>query len=1076
MRLYPFLKIINSIHNGLGSKKMKKAVISIIIAAVFLLTALSICIPATSSDVDGAPSGNWNSGYASGSLPMSGSNYLINSAEDLARFSIEVNNGNRFDGRTILLTRNINISAHFFTPIGSDSNRFQGTFNGQNYEITGLSIEKSDRDNQGLFGVIGANSTIKNLGLIGSNVGGNNNVGTIAGINYGIIQHCYSKDGTFDGNEYAGGIVGNNSGIISNCYNKSKTTGQNYQTGGIAGINTNKIENCYNTGEIFGVGVGGITSKNSGTISHCYNTGLILGWMPYGITSINDNGIVSYCYNIGGLVPVQGGARGPLAPVNYTNSYHLNTGTGGLKLKTNYYELSGITATKNLNGFTTANWVFTEDDFSGSEYKVYFPQLRAFAVDGSPTMKADSLQSVEYVPGITKVSDLHLPPSLNKLSEFNYEIYDELDFIYFMTKINDGSYTATIDRFILRNDIHLYAMPIAPVGTVERPFRGTFEGGGHVIYGFRNDSANGNNQGVFGSIESTGKVTNLGLVNSIIRGNDNIGGIAGSNKGVIEGCYTNGSVSGNNDVGGLVGTSSGTINDCYNLSSVGGVNQVGGIAGSNSGNITACHNNAIISGTDNIGGIAGITNGTIGECYSMGSVSGRNVVGGLVGTNNGMINGCYNLSSVSGGDWIGGIAGSNNADKTIQRCFNSGPIQGNNNIGGITGSNPGKITDCYNTETITGTGTAGGIAGITSTAIEYCYNIGSITGTYIGPITGNGSIREGTCYWLNNFENGMNMDDMMGTDVLNTTMSALKDRGWASTPSVGSDDIRTSYRPQIFILADSKNPVIKAVSLKSVIHETGKMTPVIPHFEEYNYKLGEIVSSKALPSEMPQNVTGIYSWLNGDQRIVSLSTTIAVVFTPTNGSSNDYKEIIFYLDVRASLYPQNSRYVYTYGDYLSDMDPDENLIAGMGGKYVWSKEILLKSLGKQIVRMTYLPVSCDPIELDIEIDVLKPSLDGNYRYTIGEKLQTTDTVGEKTIGTIKGQLKPAEDVVFDSLGSKTITILFIPNAADCEILEFQIDVSVDPIPIKDNSRELIIACAIIITGAIISICYILRKW
>ena len=978
---------------------MKKTVVSILFAAIFLLSALSLCIPAIPSDIDGAPSGNWNSGYASNSLPKNGSNYLITCAEDLARLSIEVNNGDTFSGKTILLTKNIDISAHYFTPIGSDSRPFRGTFNGQNYEIAGLNIENGEKNNQGLFGIAESGATIKNLGLTKMKIFGNLHTGGITGRNFGTIQNCYTKDGGIDEKEYTGGIAGSNSGVISSCYNTSNISQMtNSTSGGITSINTNTILNCYNTGDVLGIASGGIVSTNDGTISNCYNTGDVGGRNPHGIASTN-NKTISNCYNISQHLPILGGINGPIAPTGFTNCYSLSvTKSEGIRTIESYYQLSGIAAEKKMTGFSTSNWVFTKADFSGSEYKVYFPQLKVFSIDGTTTMKADSLQSVEYIPRVTDFNAVPIPTSLNNIGNSTYEINDEYDYIFFVRKINDGTFTSSNDKFILKNDIHISALSFRPAGNVGHPFNGTFDGNRHVLNGFKNENTNWYNQGIFDYIGPSGKVMNLGVINFTIHCKENIGGIAATNAGTIEGCYT------------------------------------------------------------------------------MGSITGENIIGGITGTNNGIIEGCYSQSSISGKNWIGGISGYNNANKTIQKCFNTSQVNGISIVGGIVGSNLGIIQDCYNTGIISGTDEVGGIAGRTNVSVGYCYNIGAVSGT--NPIVGNGPVDEDTCYWLDTFENGISMDDMTGGDVFESTMPALKNRGWISTPSIGSGDNKTAYRPQIFIIADNKNPVISNASLESVIYETGKVTPTIPHFEEYIYILGEIISSKDPPLQMPKNATGKYTWINGGERITSLNTTeVEILFTPTGGSVDDYKETVFYISIKVSLPAQNSTYQYTYGESLSALGPAETPITGMGGKYVWSDaNDILKSLGRQTVKMIYLPEGYDSIELEIEIDVQKPVIDGEYRYFVGKELFETDVVDEKIIGSISGHIECSENVTLDSIGTNVINVLFVPDDRNCEVIEFQLEVFVDPIPIKDNSKELIIACAIIITGAIISICYILRKW
>ena len=97
-------------------------------------------LPALAS---GTPDGNWNSYTIAPDI--SDSTYIIDSAEELAWVAEQVNSGvTTFSGYTINVTQVIDLSAHYWTPIGTSStitsNSFQGTFDGNGHKISGLSI------------------------------------------------------------------------------------------------------------------------------------------------------------------------------------------------------------------------------------------------------------------------------------------------------------------------------------------------------------------------------------------------------------------------------------------------------------------------------------------------------------------------------------------------------------------------------------------------------------------------------------------------------------------------------------------------------------------------------------------------------------------------------------------------------------------------------------------------------------------------------------------------------------------------------------------------------------------------
>jgi len=110
--------------------------------------------------------------------------YEIGTAKQLLNFAQEVNKGTgTFDGKTVVLTNNIDLSGYAWTPIGAGEVDgkwigFNGSFDGQGYTISNLNITKGGGWN-GLFGLIGrgttgisetvTNVTVKNVVIDGAN-------------------------------------------------------------------------------------------------------------------------------------------------------------------------------------------------------------------------------------------------------------------------------------------------------------------------------------------------------------------------------------------------------------------------------------------------------------------------------------------------------------------------------------------------------------------------------------------------------------------------------------------------------------------------------------------------------------------------------------------------------------------------------------------------------------------------------------------------------------------------------------------------------------------------------------------
>src|SRR5574344_664730 len=149
-----------------------------------------------------------------------------------------------------------------------------------------------------------------------------------------------------------------------------------------------------------------------------------------------------------------------------------------------------------------------------------------------------------------------------------------------------------------------------PIGDFSNNFNGTFDGLGHTISDLYINRNSTTYVGLFGYINNSSTVKNIGLTNVDITGNLYVGGLAGENNGLIQNSYASGSVNGNEQVGGLVGRNwgGGRVQNSYSTGTVEGNIQAGGLVGRSQGS-------------------------TIENSYSNGSVNGNLHVGGLVGLN-----------------------------------------------------------------------------------------------------------------------------------------------------------------------------------------------------------------------------------------------------------------------------------------------------------------------------------------------------------------------------------------------------------------------------------------------------------
>ena len=220
-------------------------------------------------------------------------------------------------------------------------------------------------------------------------------------------------------------------------------------------------------------------------------------------------------------------------------------------------------------------------------------------------------------------------------------------------------------------------------------YAGIFDGKGHSISGLYanlydapvEDSEYAFNKksfaGLFGL--DAGVTRNLGIMDSYMRGEYNIGGICGSAEGgTIQNCYSAATVCGDSYIGGICGRSrsNSIIENCYNAGYIyGATRSIGGICGDNYSTIESCYNIGIIEGNFMVGGIVGGSSGSgntiwLKDCYNRGSVIGdtRDIggIGGYIGYS--LVENCYSQATVSGNTNVGGICGDGRAD-TFQNTY-----------------------------------------------------------------------------------------------------------------------------------------------------------------------------------------------------------------------------------------------------------------------------------------------------------------------------------------------------------------------------------------------------------------------
>ena len=181
-------------------------------------------------------------------------------------FALSNNLDSATTGYTTLASASANSGAGF-VPIGNNTNRFSGTFDGVGHTIDGLFIYRLSTYYVGLFGYT-TSSTISNLGLTHADITAQSYVGGLVGVNGGTITNSYAT-GDVLGNDSVGGLVGFNGGTITNAYATGSVPSTGTNVGGFVGSNYGTITNAYATGSApsTGTNVGGFVGENGGTIT-----------------------------------------------------------------------------------------------------------------------------------------------------------------------------------------------------------------------------------------------------------------------------------------------------------------------------------------------------------------------------------------------------------------------------------------------------------------------------------------------------------------------------------------------------------------------------------------------------------------------------------------------------------------------------------------------------------------------------------------------------------------------------------------------------------------------------------------
>lgn len=308
------------------------------------------------------------------------------------------------------------------------------------------------------------------------------------------------------------------------------------------------------------------------------------------------------------------------------------------------------------------------------------------------------------------------------------DIYTVINDITSLQNIN----SALSNQYVLSTDLDNSNVSFTPIGSLASKFTGNFEGFGHKI---SNILINESNQeiGMFGVVDSSSKIQNLGLIGGSSTGLQHTGSLVGYLYGNVLNSFSTTDVTGTESVGGLVGymKNGATISNSY---------ATGVITNSNSTNTANVYTGGLVGYIE--------AGGTLLNSYATGNVTGVLQVGGLVGISYGAIDSSYAKGSVIGTTFdsgsVGGLVGELGLGGTITKTYSTGSVNGGYaSIGGLVGTSSGNIINSYSTSPVTGYLYLGGLVGNNSGgSITNSYSTGLITAytsTGIGGLVGRNS-------------------------------------------------------------------------------------------------------------------------------------------------------------------------------------------------------------------------------------------------------------------------------------------------------------------------------------------------
>ncbi len=515
-------------------------------------------------------------------------------------------------------------------PLGNDSgSQFTGDFKGNGYIIDNMVINRSTRDDAGLFGANSGASTIESLGVTNANVTAREYVGILVGTSYGPVIACYTTGAVSASVADVGGLIGlmnGNTTSVTSSYSTASVSGGASNGGGLVGrVVSASVTNSYSTGSVTNTDspMGGLIGESSSaTVTASYWDTTTSGrassnggagqttsglQTPTGYTGIYADWNANIDGETGGDDPWDFGSPGWYPSLKYGGHDRSKQNRGEYD-----YDDDGYIDIWTLAQLNAIRWDLdgNGDPASGNllAYNTVF-RWRDATTAGRMGCELTDHDGNSGTPDQATCTGYELIASLT---------FDEN---------GDGQVTETGDPTYWDSN-----MGWLPLGA----YTGHFKGNGNTIDLLTIGRTGTNDVGLFSSFGSSSRIETVGITNATVTGSIYTGILAGTNNGTVVASYTTGAVSGTTRVGGIIGyqgLNAASIHSSYSTAAVSGTQYVGGVLGQKFGSVTNSYATGLISrisgGASEIGGLIGSssqgdTTASYYDSSSSGCVTGGN--------------------------------------------------------------------------------------------------------------------------------------------------------------------------------------------------------------------------------------------------------------------------------------------------------------------------------------------------------------------------------------------------------------------------------------------------------------------